>query len=63
MTVERSALDKRLFDHEVSGFVVAAFGEATRLEQLPEFPKHRRAAAHHDAIGCDIERRLADIVE
>jgi len=25
--------------------------------------QHRRAAAHHDAVGGDIQRRLADIVE
>ena len=45
------------------GSLLAAFGKAARLEHLPQFFQHRRAAAHHDAVGFDIERRLADIVE
>src|ERR1700674_1766982 len=53
-------LDERLLDHKMAGLAVAAFEEAARLEQLAEFFQHARAAAHHDTIGLDIERRLVD---
>src|SRR5205809_3649964 len=39
-TTEYSALHERLFDHEVTGFVVAAFEEAAGLEQLAQFFQH-----------------------
>ena len=47
----------------MAGLAVAAFEEAARLERLAQFFQHRGAAAHHDAVGPDVERRLADIVE
>src|SRR6476620_6860221 len=56
-------LHERLFDHEVTGFVVAAFEKAAGLEQLAQFFQHAGAAAHHDAVGRDVERRLVDVVE
>ena len=33
------------------------------FEQLLQFFQHRRAAAHHDAVGLDVERTLVDVVE
>src|SRR5665213_2422424 len=59
----RSALDERLFNDEMAGFAVAAFEKAARLERLAQLVEHARAAAHHDAVGGDIERRQADVVE
>src|SRR6266576_6345985 len=59
----RSALDERLLDHEMAGLAVIAFGKTARFEHLAQFFQHGRAAAHHDPIALDIERRLADIVE
>src|SRR5262245_46923347 len=58
-----SAFHERLFDHEVAGLVVGAFGKTARLEKLLQLFQHRRAAAHHDAIGLDVERRLMQVVE
>src|SRR3954471_11882261 len=65
MTMENdgSALDERLLDHKVAGLVVAAFEKTARFEHLAQFFQHRRAAAHHDAVAGDIQRRLPDIVE
>ncbi len=54
---------ERLLDHEMTGLAVIAFGKTARFEHLAQFFQHGRAAAHHDPIGLDIERRLADIVE
>jgi hypothetical protein len=58
-----SAFDERFFNDEMAGLAVAAFEEATRFEGLAQFFEHARAAAHHDAVGLDVERRLTDIVE
>src|SRR6201996_265275 len=58
-----SALDKSLLDHEMARRVAAALDEATGFEHGLQLVQHRRAAAHHDAIGGDVERRLAEIVE
>src|SRR6266403_5252407 len=58
-----SALDERLLDHEMAGLAVIAFGKTARFEHLAQFLQHGRAAAHHDPIALDIERRLADIVK
>ncbi|KAH2775556.1 hypothetical protein KXW38_001584, partial [Aspergillus fumigatus] len=58
-----SAFHERLFDHEVTGLVVRAFGKTARLEQPLEIFQHRRAAAHHDAVGLDIQRALMQIGE
>src|SRR5260221_14465783 len=63
MTAKTSALDERFLDHEMAGLAVAAFEEGARFEHLLQFFEHAGAAAHHDAVGRDIERRLADIVE
>src|SRR5450759_1405230 len=62
-TDESSALDERLLDDEMAGLAVAAFGKAARFEHLAQLLEHAGAAAHHDAIGIDIERRLTDVVE
>src|SRR5258705_4651591 len=62
-TTEKSALDERLLDHEVTGHAVAALEKVARLEQLAQFFQHRRAATHHDAVGRDIERRQMEVVE
>jgi hypothetical protein len=58
-----SPLDERLLDDEMAGLGVAAFDKATCLEHLAQLFQHGRAAAHHDAVGFKVERRLADIVE
>ena len=47
----------------MTGLAVVAFEETTALEQLAQLFQHRRAAAHHDAVGGDIERRLVQVVE
>src|SRR6516225_10450723 len=60
---DNSALDEGLLDHEMAGLVVGAFAKAARLEHLLQLFQHRGAAAHHDAVGRDVERLLADIVE
>src|SRR5690349_7777007 len=56
-------LHERLFDHEVAGRAAAAFDEVARLEHPLELVQHRRAAAHHDTVGRDIERSLMHVVE
>jgi hypothetical protein len=58
-----SAFDERLLDHEMTGLAVIAFGKTARFEHLAQLFQHGRAAAHHDPVGLDIERRLADIVK
>src|SRR5215469_13984975 len=58
-----SALHERLLDHEVAGGAAIAFEEAAGLEHLLQLFQHRRAAAHHDAVGGDVERLLPDVVE
>ena len=58
-----SAFHERLLDHEMTGLAVIAFGKTARFEHLAQLFQHGRAAAHHDPIGLDIERRLADIVK
>src|SRR5207245_10477250 len=63
MTASFSPLHERLFDHEMAGRVVAAFEEAAGLEHLLQLIQHPRAAAHHDAVGLDVERRLVNVVE
>src|SRR6516164_2605304 len=59
----RLALYKRLLDDEMAGHVARAFDKAISLKHLLQLSQHRRTAAHHDAVGCDVERRLSDIVE
>ena len=63
MTTEGLPLHESLLDHEVTGFAVIAFDEAAGIEHLAQLFQHPRAAAHHDAVVGDIQRRLADIVE
>ena len=58
-----SPFDERLLDDKMAGLAVIAFGKSARLEHDAQLFQHRRAAAHHDAVGLDVERRLADIVE
>src|SRR6185369_1556070 len=58
-----SAFHERLFDHEMAGLAVAAFEEAARLEHAAQFFQHGGAAAHHDAVGREVQRRQADVVE
>src|ERR1700738_4109696 len=58
-----SPLHERLLDHKMAGLAVAAFEEAARFEHLAQLFEHAGAAAHHDAVGLDVERRLMDIVE
>ena len=55
--------DERFLDHKMTRLAVIAFGKTTRFEHLAQLFQHGRAAAHHDPIRLDIERRLADIVE
>src|SRR6478735_7320020 len=62
-TTGRSAFDERLLDHEMTGLAVIAFGKAARFEHLAQLFQHGWAAAHHDPVGRNIERRLADIVK
>src|ERR1700687_5358633 len=62
-TTQASALDERLLDHKMAGLAVAAFEKAARLEHLAQLVQHAGAAAHHDPVGADIERRLTDIVK
>src|SRR6478736_6681899 len=62
-TTEKSAFDERLLDHEMTGLAVIAFGKTTRFKHLAQLFQHGRAAAHHDPVGRNIERRLADIVK
>jgi hypothetical protein len=57
------AFDERLLNHKMAGLGVAAFDKVARLEHLAQFVQHGRAAAHHDAVGCKVERRQADIAE
>src|ERR1700692_4970340 len=58
-----SAFDERLLDHKMAGLAVAAFEKAARLEHLAQLFQHARAAAHHDPVAADIQRRLGDLVE
>src|SRR6266851_10357926 len=58
-----SPLDERLLDHEMARLAVVAFGKTARLKHLAQLFQHGRAAAHHDPIALDIQRRLADIVK
>ena len=60
---DASAFDERLLDHEMAGLAVAAFEKTARFKHLAQLFEHARAAAHHDAVGADIERRLTDIVK
>src|SRR5216684_217501 len=60
---ESSALDERLLDHKMAGLIAGAFDKTAGFEHLAELFQHARAAAHHDAVAFDIERRLADVVE
>src|SRR4051794_25426108 len=60
---EGLSLDERLFDHEMAGLVAGALDEIAALEHQFQLFEHRRAAAHHDAVGLDVERTLADVVE
>src|SRR3954469_20550912 len=57
------AFDERFLDHKMAGLAVVAFGKTARFEHLAQLFQHRRAATHHDAVGVDTERRLADILE
>jgi hypothetical protein len=47
----------------MAGLAVAAFEETARFKGLAQFFQHAGAAAHHDPVGRDIQRRQADIVE
>src|SRR4051794_23541026 len=58
-----SALDERLFNHKMAGLAVAAFEEAARFEHRAQLFQHAGAAAHHDAVGLEFQRRQADVVE
>src|SRR6185437_7798901 len=58
-----SPLHERLLDHEMAGRAAIAFEEAAGLEHLFQLFQHRGAAAHHDAVGGDVERLLPDIVK
>src|SRR6267378_1925753 len=62
-TTGRSAFRERLLDHEMTGLAVIAFGKTARFEHLAQLFQHGRAAAHHDPIGLNIQRRQADIVK
>ena len=57
------ALDEGLLDDEMAGLGVAAFSEALLFERLAQIFQHAGAAAQHDAIGLDVQRRQADVVE
>jgi hypothetical protein len=59
----RSSLDESLLDHEMTGRGVIALNEPARFEHGPQISEHRRAAAQHDAIGCEIERRERTVVK
>src|SRR5436305_12528532 len=63
LSVRGLPLDERLLDHEVTGFGVVAFGEAALLEDAAQVFEHARAAAQHETVGRDVERRKVDIVE
>src|ERR1700686_5424138 len=58
-----SPFDEGFLDHEMARLAGVAFGKTARFEHLAQLFQHGRAAAHHDAIRPDIERRLADVVE
>src|SRR5580704_13016110 len=60
---DASPLHERLLDHEMAGLAVGALGKTPCLEHRPQLFEHGRAAAHHDAVGRDVERLLADVVE
>jgi hypothetical protein len=57
------ALDESLFDDEMAELGMAAFSEAPLFEHLAQIFQHAGAAAQHDAIGLDVQRRQADVVE
>lgn len=57
------ALDESLFDDEMAELGMAAFSEAPLFERLAQIFQHAGAAAQHDAIGLDVQRRQADVVE
>src|SRR5690242_18532858 len=56
-----SALDKGLFDDEVTGRRMIALDEAALVEDGAEVRQHRGTAAQHDAIDLDVERRHTTI--
>jgi hypothetical protein len=58
-----SPFDERLLDHKMAGLAVIALGESARFKHLAQLFQHGRAAAHHDSVVPDIERRLADVVK
>src|SRR5260370_4911023 len=60
---DASAFDERLLDHKMAGSAVIAFEKTARFKHLAQFFEHARAAAHHDAVVTDIQRRLTDIVK
>src|ERR1700760_1026174 len=53
---ESSPFHERLLDHKMARLVAAAFEEAAGFEHLAQFFEHAGAAAHHDAVGGDVER-------
>jgi hypothetical protein len=57
------ALDESLLDDEMAELGMAAFSEAPLFERLAQIFQHAGAAAQHDAIGLDVQRRQADVVE
>jgi hypothetical protein len=57
------ALDESLLDEEMAGLGIAAFREAPLFERLAQVFQHAGAAAQHDAISLDVQRRWADVVE
>src|SRR6185437_1613329 len=62
-TAAELPLREGLLDHEMAGLAVTALDKAARREHLLEVFQHRRAAAHHDAVGFEIERSLPEVVE
>src|SRR4029434_1674962 len=58
------ALDESLLDDEMAELGMdAAFSEAPLFESLAQIFQHAAAGAQHDAIGLDVQRRQADVVE
>src|SRR3979490_2504956 len=57
------ALDESLLDDEMAGLGMAAFSAAALFECLAQIFQHAGAAAQHDAVSLDVQRRQADVVE
>jgi hypothetical protein len=57
------ALDESLLDDEMAGLGMVAFREAALFERLAQIFQHAGAAAQHDTVSLDVQRRQADVVE